>query len=213
MDSKQKFNKKLPFYHPAAVIGTFFWVGKIPFASGTFGSLAACILLIILVFIPRELGWYGENMLLSVIAGLTFLFTLMGLWASDVYHKHGYQDPSEVVIDEVAGQFVAFTLTGIGYYFLMEWDEPTFLGVIIFAPQYLIALFLLFRLFDIWKPGPVGRADRMHNGLGIMLDDLIAGAFAAGVFFVLLFILLYSGALLWAVETFFPDHLEFMQQR
>ena len=80
-------------------------------------------------------------------------------------------DAPEIVIDEVAGMWVAllpvaFGAAGAGVAAAALW------------PGW-VAAFLLFRIFDIWKPGPIGRADRMGTPLGVMLDDLVAGAFAA----------------------------------
>jgi phosphatidylglycerophosphatase A len=75
-------------------------------------------------------------------------------------------DPGWVVIDEVAGQWIA--MCGLG--------AATPLG--------LLGAFVLFRALDIWKPGPVGWADRRHGAVGIMLDDVIAGAIAAAVLLV-----------------------------
>ena len=73
-----------------------------------------------------------------------------------------------MVIDEVAGQWLALLVPAMGFWLRdvpMVWPGP-------------VAAFLLFRLFDIWKPGPVGTADRRNDPAGVMLDDLIAGVFA-----------------------------------
>lgn len=205
----------LPFYYPAVIIGSCLWIGKIPFASGTWGSLFACYLFVQLLIVPKELGWYDEDMIISAAAAATFIFFLLGLWASNIYVKRmGECDPHEIVMDEVAGQFLTLTLAGAVYYLLLLWDEEAFLYVLVLAPQYLIVLFLLFRLFDIWKPGIIGRADReIKGGLGIMLDDILAGIFAAAAFYCIFFVLLYSGMLHWAVKTFLPDYVQFMEMR
>lgn len=81
------------------------------------------------------------------------------------------KDPSWIVIDEVAGQFVALLPVSLG-------AAAAGAPVLALWPGWLAA-FLAFRLFDIWKPGPVGWADRQGGALGVMLDDLIAGALAA----------------------------------
>ena len=80
-------------------------------------------------------------------------------------------DPSEIVVDELVGQWIA--LLPLSY---AAWS----MGINILAmwPGW-IAAFALFRLFDIWKPGPIGWADRRGDALGVMLDDVIAGFFAA----------------------------------
>jgi phosphatidylglycerophosphatase A len=88
------------------------------------------------------------------------LATIAGLWA--IGRSGGSDDPGWVVIDEFAGQWIS----------LLPLSTPSPLG--------LLAAFALFRLFDITKPGPVGWADRQHGAAGVMGDDLIAGAIAAG---------------------------------
>lgn len=82
-------------------------------------------------------------------------------------------DPSEIVIDEVAGMWLALWPVSIGA--MMQGVAVTALW-----PGWVVA-FVAFRAFDILKPGPVGWADRLHTPLGVMLDDVIAGAFAAVV--------------------------------
>ena len=86
-------------------------------------------------------------------------------------------DPSEIVIDEVAGQWIALLPIAFG-------AANAGVGVTALWPGW-VAAFVLFRLFDIWKPGPVGWADRRHGPLGVMLDDVIAGVLAAIVTIVL----------------------------
>ena len=86
--------------------------------------------------------------------------TALGVWAAERYaRERGTHDPSECVIDEVAGQLVAGAFV------------PRTL------PAYALA-FLLFRLFDIVKPWPIGAAERLPGGIGIMADDVLAGALA-----------------------------------
>ena len=99
----------------------------------------------------------------GLLAGAVIIFGI-GIPASNaVIRQDGTDDPSKVVVDEVAGQWLALV--------------PAALDPILF-----LIGFLAFRLFDIWKPWPVGWADRsVHGGLGVMLDDMLAGLFAAGV--------------------------------
>ncbi|KIC42893.1 phosphatidylglycerophosphatase [Ruegeria sp. ANG-R] len=146
----------------ARLIGTVGGVGYLRPAPGTWGSLAAL-----------PLAW-----LLHVIGGFPLLFIatvgafVAGLWATRVMTSgQEDHDPSEIVIDEVAGQFIA--IWAISY---PSWSH----GIEITAlwPGW-IAAFVLFRLFDITKPGPVGWADRRGDPMGVMLDDVIAGLFAA----------------------------------
>ena len=81
------------------------------------------------------------------------------------------QDPSEIVIDEVAGQWLAFLPVSIG-------AAHVGANLLSLWPGFVFA-FLFFRLFDIWKPGPIGWADRRNDALGVMLDDIFAGFAAA----------------------------------
>jgi len=150
------------------VIATFGFVGHLRPAPGTWGSAAA----VVLAVAAYELGlWW------LVPAGFV-LATLAGFIAvPQVIAGSANKDPSEIVIDEVAGQWLAMCFTVIplarhGVSILDAW--PAWL-----AP------FLLFRLFDIWKPWLVGRADRRGDAAGVMLDDLWAGLFAGIVSMVL----------------------------
>jgi len=105
-----------------------------------------------------------------VLAALVAVIAL-GTWATTELTRGAHDDPSWIVIDEVAGQWVALLPVTFGAWWVGA--EITALW-----PGWLAA-FLLFRAFDIWKPGPVGRADRLQTPWGVMLDDLIAGAMAA----------------------------------
>ncbi|MGR3486199.1 MAG: phosphatidylglycerophosphatase A family protein [Paracoccaceae bacterium] len=142
---------------PAALIATVCGVGHLRPAPGTWGSLAALPLAWAIVALSGPWG---------LIAATVAAFAA-GLWATAQVTRGGPdQDPSEVVIDEVAGQWIAL------------WP------VAVLAPGAAwpsILAFVLFRLFDIRKPGPVGWADRRGDPLGVMLDDVIAGALAAAV--------------------------------
>jgi phosphatidylglycerophosphatase A len=144
------------------LIATFFHVGHLRPAPGTWGSLAA---------LPCAWALHvaGGPLLLSL--GVVVAFTL-GMWATGRETKgKDDHDPSEIVIDEVAGQWLAFLPVSIG---------ATHAGVALTAlwPGWVTA-FLAFRLFDIWKPGPIGWADRRGDALGVMLDDILAGLAAA----------------------------------
>ena len=143
------------------LIATFFGVGRLRPAPGTWGSLAA---------LPAGAALHLSGGPWLVAAGVLVAFAL-GWWATSVETRGtDDHDPSEIVIDEVAGQWLAILPVSIG---------ATHAGVGLWAlwPGW-VAAFLLFRLFDIWKPGPVGWADRRGDSLGVMLDDVIAGAFA-----------------------------------
>ena len=117
-------------------------------ASGTVGSLVTLIAL-----------WLIPFTTLALLVTLATV-TLVGTWAgSRVERAIDAKDPGIIVIDEVAGMLVS----------------------VLFLPRtipVLVTAFLLFRLFDIWKPFPARQLQEMHGGVGVMLDDLIAGAYA-----------------------------------
>lgn len=144
------------------LIATAGGVGNLRPAPGTWGSLAALPVALVLLWV---FGVWGLVVALAVVIALGFAAAQAEIAAS------GDDDPSHVVIDEVAGQWVALLPVAIGAAHVGA--APTALW-----PGW-IAAFVLFRLFDIWKPGPVGWADRQGGALGVMLDDLIAGVFAA----------------------------------
>lgn len=146
----------------ARLTGTVLYVGYLRPAPGTWGSLVAL-----------PLAW-----LLYAVGGLWLLVLAIpaGYIKGYIATRHltdgqPDHDPSEIVIDEVVGQWIALLPIFIG---------AGHAGVPVMAlwPGW-IAAFLLFRLFDITKPGFVGWADRRNDATGVMLDDVIAGAFAA----------------------------------
>jgi phosphatidylglycerophosphatase A len=133
---------------------SWFGAGWLKPAPGTWGSAAAL-----------PFGWLlwrlGGPPVLGIAAAVVFL---IGWWASErIVRADGLEDPSWVVIDEVAGQWLTLLLT-----------PPSLL-------DYAVG-FALFRLFDIWKPWPVSWADsQLKGGLGIMLDDVLAGLMGLAV--------------------------------
>ncbi|OSP55254.1 phosphatidylglycerophosphatase A [Pseudoruegeria sp. SK021] len=144
-------------------IATVGGVGLMRPAPGTWGSAAA---------LPLGYGLHVLGGPLLLVAGVC-VTTVLGWWAARAEERaSGAHDASEIVIDEVAGQWIALVPLSFGLWhagvdpWLFPW--PGWVGA-----------FVLFRLFDIWKPGPVGWADRQPGAVGVMLDDLIAGAFAA----------------------------------
>lgn len=145
----------------ASVLG----VGFLRPAPGTWGSLAA----LVLAFALLKLGGAWLFALALLVAVALAYWSIADLIAE--VGEPGPHDPSWVVIDEVAGQWIALLPVVLG---------AASNGV---APERLwpgwIAAFLLFRLFDVWKPGPVGWADRRPGATGVLLDDLIAGLLAA----------------------------------
>lgn len=145
------------------MIATFGGVGLIRPAPGTWGSAAAL-----------PLGWVLHGMGgFPLLALATLAVAALGWWAARAEEAAtGSHDESAIVIDEVAGQWIALWPLSLGLNhagvdpWLFPW--PGWVGA-----------FLAFRLFDIWKPGPIGWADRQPGAMGVMLDDLIAGLAAA----------------------------------
>ncbi|MGR3436892.1 MAG: phosphatidylglycerophosphatase A family protein [Shimia sp.] len=141
----------------ARAFATFLFVGYLRPAPGTWGSLAGLIAGLGLVVLG---GW----MLLFLAA---LLVAMLGWLATSVYLEGTTdEDPSEVVIDEVAGIWVA--LLPVAYGWAATGDLQKITGI--------VAAFVLFRFLDILKPGPVGWADRLGGAFGVMFDDLLAGA-------------------------------------
>jgi len=146
----------------ARLVATVLGVGNLRPAPGTWGSLVALPLAYAILMAG---GWVALVVCIALAFGA-------GLWATgEVTRGSGNHDPSEVVIDEVVGQWIA--LLPVAYGAAMMGASPERLW-----PGW-IAAFVLFRLFDIWKPGPVGWADRRRDAMGVMLDDVIAGGLAA----------------------------------
>jgi phosphatidylglycerophosphatase A len=144
------------------LIATFFYVGHLRPAPGTWGSLAALPGAWLIVTLAGP--W-------ALVAAIVLVYSL-GFWATRLETAgKADHDPSEIVIDEVAGQWVALLPVVFG----AAMRDANLLAL---WPGW-VAAFVLFRLFDITKWGPVGWADRMHGPTGVMLDDVIAGLFAA----------------------------------
>lgn len=133
----------------AEFISTVGYVGRFPVAPGTAGSLVGLLFVVLWhVILEISLGWT-----LAVI----FLLTWLGTLSSDAYAKStGVEDPSEVVIDEFVGQWIALLLV------------PPHWG-------FWLAAFVLFRLFDIWKPLWIDSIQKWPGGWGVMADDILAG--------------------------------------
>jgi phosphatidylglycerophosphatase A len=152
----------------AVFIATLGPVGRLPKAPGTWGS-AAALAAAPWCFMPLSLPWR--------IAALGLVLGLGTVAAARAEKALGRKDPGCVVVDELLGQWTAFLpfhLAGAG---------PA-------MPLDLLALFALFRLFDILKPWPIRAVERsVPGGLGVMLDDLLAGVFAAASYAVILLFL------------------------
>ena len=134
-------------YKFSEIICTVFYIGKLPLAPGTFGSLAA---LICWFFIKPSLS---DPLFLLINGGIFFL----GIACSEIIvNTDKVKDPQFIVIDEWVGMWIGL--------YLVEYS--IFWG---------LAAFFWFRIFDIFKPGPIGEMDKMEGGIGVMMDDVVAG--------------------------------------
>lgn len=132
----------------ALAVATCLGVGYAPVAPGTFGSAAGLLLWALL---PAHAA--------APLVVIAVVFAV-GTWAAGVAERHqGATDPGIVVVDEVLGMLVTLVLNPVGW-------PGAVLG------------FLLFRVFDVLKPYPANRLERLHGGLGIMSDDAMAGVYA-----------------------------------
>jgi phosphatidylglycerophosphatase A len=139
----------------SAVVSTVFGIGYFPQAQGTIMS-AIAVPLAILLAIEGHGG--------MVVAGAAIIVLVIGILScSEHVRETGNPDPSECVIDELAGQLLASAFVAFGALSL-----PAF-----------FLTFVLFRIFDIWKPWPVSWAENeLHGGLAVMMDDIVAGVMA-----------------------------------
>ncbi|MHB8580533.1 MAG: phosphatidylglycerophosphatase A family protein [Ignavibacteriaceae bacterium] len=140
------------------LFGSGFYTGYIPFASGTFGSLAA----LIIYYIP---GFEKPDILIPAI----IIFLFYGIYVGSKFEKEYGKDPSECTIDEVVGMWIS----------LLYLPKNVYISV--FA-------FLVWRAFDIIKPSPARQAENLKGGLGIMMDDVIAGIYSVIFVYVILLI-------------------------
>jgi phosphatidylglycerophosphatase A len=140
-------------------IGTFLYSGRSPFAPGTAGSFASLLLLLPLAYILTP------AIFALVLVVVIILFIAIGIPAATFIEKNeGKEDPSCVVIDEAAGQWITFLFIPLPL--LVE--KPWLFGI----------GFILFRIFDILKPIPVRTLEQLPKGFGIMMDDVMAGLYA-----------------------------------
>ena len=134
-------------YKFSEIICTVLYIGKSPIAPGTFGSLAALICWFV---IKPSLS---DPLFLLISGGIFFL----GIACSEVIVRtDNLKDPQFIVIDEWVGMWIGLYLV----------QHDFFWG---------LAAFFCFRIFDIFKPGPIGEMDKMEGGIGVMMDDVVAG--------------------------------------
>jgi len=186
------------------LIVTCFFVGNIKYAPGTFGSLLAFpINYLLIIFTIRSrfllpIAGFSDMQrefvtLLSVLLLSIVILSIIGVIASNYYMKQrGKIDPKEIVIDEVVGQMLTSSLTFFSVAFLHNSslaDKYNAWHIDFFC--YFLLPFTLFRLCDIIKPWPIGWIDKnMHNGLGVVLDDIAAGFLAALLHYAVIFALI-----------------------
>jgi phosphatidylglycerophosphatase A len=144
----------------AFVIATGFGAGLVPIAPGTIGALeGAAIFLAVRALDPGDVTSFFWLTIINIA-----LF-ILGVWASDrTCRVIGVSDPSQIVVDEISGQLISLTPLAL---------------LSSFSLVGLLIGFVLFRVFDIFKPYPIRRLEQLHGGLGVMADDALAGAYAA----------------------------------
>lgn len=144
--------KKPPFL--PVLIATGFGSGFSPVAPGTAGALLATVV------------WFGLSYFLSAVAllwltvGFVLVFTILGIWAADCVEPYWGEDPSRVVVDEMVGVWIALLAAPAG------------------EVWYALGAFALFRLFDIFKPLGIRRMESFPGGIGVMMDDILAGIYS-----------------------------------
>lgn len=134
----------------ARVIATWFGCGYWPWGPGTVGAAAAVLIAVLL-------GWSAWHCAIAAVILLP-----VSVWAAGTEAvRSGRKDPGHIVVDEVIGQWIALAGARV-----LDWRSCLF-------------AFLLFRLFDIWKPAPVRQLENLKGGAGIVADDAMAGIYGA----------------------------------
>lgn len=148
--------KPKPSFLPV-LIATGFGTGFSPFAPGTAGALLATII------------WFGLSIVVSEVCllwltvALVLLFTIAGIWAANRLEPYWGEDPSRVVVDEMVGVWIALLAAPAGDIW------------------YALGAFALFRLFDIFKPLGIRRMESFPGGIGVMMDDILAGIYSFAI--------------------------------
>ena len=151
---------------------TTFGVGYLPLAPGTWGSMVGVGIYLLTGWleglVAADFGAKGstpEQLKAWIHAGnlvVFLLFCLLGIWAAGrATRLFKHKDPSQAVVDEVIGQLITFLFIP----FNTHW-------------YFILAGFLLFRLFDIWKPYPIDSLQNLPTGIGVCADDILAGVYA-----------------------------------
>ena len=149
---------------------TFFYIGKIKYAPGTFASLVTCFVFLLLISIL-------SFPVIFLITLTIFCYSFLAI--NNSFDEFRSEDPQEIIIDEVVGQMLP--LLAIPIYETL-YPLPTM--------YYCVSAFILFRLFDVWKPYPISYVDNNIKGsLGIMLDDILASVYSIIILSLILFFL------------------------
>lgn len=151
---------------------TVFGLGRFPRAPGTVGSLPVAIAFVLLMLFTSE--WITNIALLLLLATSAIVTIAFGAWATEHW---GRTDAEEIVSDEVAGQALTFLC--------LPWGMRTIDTNPILIIGIGIVGFILFRIFDILKPPPINGLQDLRDGWGVLMDDLLAGLFAGGLLWLL----------------------------
>lgn len=157
------------------IIATGFGSGYSPIAPGTAGALVGCLILWTLkCLLPAWFSgtWAQAGWLLLLIA----VFFFLGVKSANVLEREWGHDPSKIVVDELVGVWIAML------------SVPVSLANLALA-------FVLFRVFDIWKPLGIRRMERFGGGWGVMLDDVLAGVYSLVAVHLILFLRAFDGIL------------------
>lgn len=167
---KEQIKKKTAVDYFSLAVTTF-GVGYIPLAPGTCGSAVGVLIYLFICRIEinsiayfSTQGWFPEQIsawIYAVNSLLLLLFCLLGIWAANrATRLFANKDPQQAVVDEVIGQLITFLFIPFG----IHWS-------------FTLGGFVLFRLFDIWKPYPIDSLQNLPTGLGVCADDILAGIY------------------------------------
>jgi phosphatidylglycerophosphatase A len=147
------------------VIATGAGAGFAPVAPGTLGAIEGVIIFFIFNALANNSASLAPRLSVALFIAINVALFIIGVWASSrACEICALEDPGQVVIDEVSGQLIAL---------VPLIAAPSVAGILV--------AFLLFRLFDIFKPYPIRKLERLRAGLGVMADDALAGIYAAAI--------------------------------
>ena len=171
-ETKNNTKEKKSFIDYLSLFITTCLVGYLPLAPGTWGSIVGVLIYLgygsqIKIIESAFVTNRDDSILFSAISYfvtgfLLLLICLIGIWASKKVEKLlNDKDPQIIVVDEVMGQLITFAFVPFG----VSW-------------RIILAGFILFRLFDMWKPYPIRNVENLSNGIGVCADDIVAGVYA-----------------------------------